>query len=97
MYQIVMNDGRVESFDHPAVSTVTGDVRQVWQLAGEGETMAGAFPTAEIAATVDCQHTESDCPCLRAVRERLHPPAVEPQVRAARKLAGYHAPRTGEQ
>ena len=86
MYQIVMKDGRIESFVHPTVSTVTGDTRHVWQLVDDVETQVAEFPTAEIAATVDCQHTEMECPCMQAVMERLHPPEVDPRVRAAQKL-----------
>src|SRR5688572_10586489 len=75
MYQIVtntlsgqgMNDVVVHSYAHPTVSTVTGDQRQVWQLVEDMETMVAEFPTAEIAATVDCQHAEADCPCMQAV------------------------------
>ena len=88
MYQIVMMDLVIHSYAHPTVSTVTGSERQVWQIVDEMETMVAEWPTAEIAATIDCQHTEQECPCLQAVMEQVAPPTPEPvSQRAARKLA----------
>jgi hypothetical protein len=87
MYHIVMKDLVTHSYAHPTVSTVTGELRQVWQVVEEMATMVGEVPTAEIAATVDCQHEEQECPCIQAVMEQLAPPVVEPvSERAARKL-----------